>query len=140
MLKLLFLITVFVFVEFAQAQAVDSVRVAQAPPSFPYHKAALVATVPTAFIGVLGLVLADEQSDLIEEYDKVGLGGAPLDNAIKRRDTYRLVTYSSIGLCIATVIWNVAESDTQRNKKRVQGQPWWMPKEKAVGISARINL
>ncbi|MCL4304690.1 hypothetical protein KJZ99_02145 [bacterium] len=124
----------------AFGQSTDSTLGRQNQHVFEYHKAALIAAVPTALIGILGLVLADEQSDLIEEYDRLRVSGEPLDNAIDRRNTFRFVAYGSIGLCVAAVVWNIAEGDNQAKRKRVQGQPWWMPKEKTAGISARINL
>lgn len=138
MLKLLFLFTTFVFIEFAHAQLVDSARVVQAQPPFPYHKAALMAAIPSTLVGIACLIRADELSDFINASENVP--NLDLNQYESTRDQYRYVAYTSIALSIATVIWNVAEGEGRHKTKRVQGQPWWMPKEKATGISARINL
>lgn len=138
MLKLLFLITTIVIVEFAHALPADSARVLPVQPPFPYHKAALMAAIPSTLLGIACLIRADELSDFISASENVP--NLDLSQYESTRDQYRYVAYTSIALSIASVIWNVAEGDGRHKTKRVQGQPWWMPKEKAAGISARINL
>ena len=141
MLKLLLICSVFVMTGVVTAQ--DTLR--EPPRGVQTHDVLLMMNIPTVLVGVLALVAAGEKSNQAEGFDRL-LEAGPNDDIQKLRDDaasyrnqYRVVAGACVAYAAVSLTVYAVSSDKQK-KQRVKGQPWWMPKEKAAGISMSIDL